>query len=161
MQLKDIILSRKAITLQDPVEQCLQQTYERFVCEKNQKLGLNSDQIIVIHNPGLVDMDVVTNTFPVPDANTHVKAMRWNQTNKLFEDVVQEVFCFEGPAFSFECQHLAYTKIIPFESEVFLYSLSSGDQAGQRVKSFGFDGLYQKGGLDGSSVEEEELPEDV
>jgi hypothetical protein len=29
------------------------------------------------------------------------------------------------------------------------------------VKSFGFDGLYQKGGLDGSSVEEEELPEDV
>jgi len=65
----------------------------------------------------------------MPDLNTQVKALHWNQTNKLFEDVPQEVFCYESATFNFECEHIIYMTVAPFDQEVVLYSQVSADPA--------------------------------
>lgn len=138
------------------MDQCLQQIHEKFLCEKQNNLESNRDQVLVIYNPDVKPMTFVSKIFEMPDMNTQVKALHWNHTNKLFEDVAQEVFCYESGTFLFECEHIIYMTVAPFDSEVVVYSLLQADPA-QRVQSFGFDALYFKGGLDGFSTEPEDL----
>lgn len=63
LQIKDNVLNHKALTLNEPVDQCLQQIQDKFLCEKQTHLERNRDQVIVIHNPDVRPMTFVSKIF--------------------------------------------------------------------------------------------------